>query len=75
MKPSFARTLRDNDFKVGLAETQDALAVPASSAALRSSLLKAVFRALFCATRSDWERFDEISMPTGAANICGSGRF
>jgi uncharacterized protein with von Willebrand factor type A (vWA) domain len=56
----FARTLRDNGFKVGLAETQDALAVLASPAALRPSLLKPAFRALFCATHSDWERFDEI---------------
>jgi len=56
----FARTLRDNGFKVGLAETTDALAVLASPAALRPSSLKPAFRALFCATHSDWERFDEI---------------
>jgi uncharacterized protein len=56
----FARTLRDNGFKVGLAETQDALAVLASPAAIRPSSLKQAFRALFCATHSDWERFGEI---------------
>jgi uncharacterized protein len=56
----FARTLRDNGFKVGLAETSDALAVLASPAALRPSSLKPALRALFCATHSDWERFDEI---------------
>ena len=56
----FAHTLRDNGFKVGLAETQDALAVLASPAALRPSSLKPALRALFCATHSDWERFDEI---------------
>ena len=56
----FARTLRDNGFKVGLAETTDALGVLASPAALRPSSLKPAFRALFCATHSDWERFDEI---------------
>jgi uncharacterized protein len=56
----FARTLRDNGFKVGLAETRDALAVLASAAAERSSSLKPALRALFCATHSDWERFDEI---------------
>jgi uncharacterized protein len=56
----FARTLRDNGFKVGLAETTDALAVLASPAALRPSSLKPALRALFCATHSDWERFDEI---------------
>ncbi len=56
----FVRTLRDNGFAVGLAETRDALAVLASPAALRPALLRPALRALFCATRSDWERFDEI---------------
>jgi uncharacterized protein with von Willebrand factor type A (vWA) domain len=56
----FARTLRDNGFKVGLAETGDALAILAGPLAVRPSTLKPAFRALFCATRSDWERFDEI---------------
>ncbi len=56
----FTRTLRDNGFRVGLAETRDALAVLASPAALRPASLKPALRALFCATHSDWERFDEI---------------
>jgi uncharacterized protein with von Willebrand factor type A (vWA) domain len=56
----FARTLRDNGFRVGLAETRDALAVLASPAALRPTSLKPALRSLFCATHSDWERFDEI---------------
>jgi uncharacterized protein with von Willebrand factor type A (vWA) domain len=56
----FARTLRDNGFRVGLAETRDALQVLTSSAALRPTSLKPALRALFCATHSDWERFDEI---------------
>jgi uncharacterized protein with von Willebrand factor type A (vWA) domain len=56
----FARVLRDNGFKVGLAETRDALAVLASPAAVRPSSLQAALRALFCATHSDWEKFDEI---------------
>src|SRR5215472_9453939 len=56
----FARTLRSNGFRVGLAETSDALAVLASPAALRPASLKPALRALFCATHSDWERFDEI---------------
>ena len=56
----FARTLRDNGFRVGLAETRDALAVLASPAALRASSLKPALRALFSATHSDWQRFDEI---------------
>jgi uncharacterized protein with von Willebrand factor type A (vWA) domain len=56
----FARTLRDNGFKIGLAETRDALTILASPAATRLSALKPALRSLFCATHSDWERFDEI---------------
>src|SRR5258707_11790825 len=56
----FARTLRDNGFKVGLAETRDAIAVITSPAAARASSLKPALRALFCATHSDWEKFDKI---------------
>ena len=56
----FARTLRSNGFRVGLAETSDALSVLSSPAALRPTSLKPALRALFCATHSDWERFDEI---------------
>ena len=56
----FARTLRHNGFKIGLAETRDALAILASPAAARPSSLKPALRALFCATQSDWERFDEV---------------
>ena len=56
----FARTLRDNGFKVGLAETGDALAILTLSLSDRPSSLKPALRTLFCATHSDWERFDEI---------------
>ena len=56
----FTRTLRDNGYRVGLAETRDALQVLASPAALRPTSLKPALRSLFCATHSDWERFDEI---------------
>jgi uncharacterized protein with von Willebrand factor type A (vWA) domain len=56
----FARTLRDNGFKVGLAETRDALTVLAGPPGTRAAALKPALRALFCATHSDWERFDEI---------------
>jgi uncharacterized protein len=56
----FALTLRENGFKVGLAETRDAFSILVSSAAVRRSSLKPALRALFAATRSDWERFDEI---------------
>ena len=43
-----------------LAETRDALEILASPAAARPALLRPALSALFCATRSDWERFDEI---------------
>lgn len=56
----FAHTLRDNGFRVGHAETRDALSLLASSAAGRAETLKVAFRALFCATHSDWERFDPV---------------
>lgn len=56
----FSRTLRNNGFRIGLADTQDALAVLASPAAVQPALLKPALRALFCATHSDWNRFDEI---------------
>src|SRR3977135_1775293 len=56
----FAHTLRDNGFRVGLAETRDALTILTLSLAERPSSLKPALRALFCATHSDWERFDQI---------------
>ena len=56
----FARILRDNGFRVGLAETRDALAVLASPPAVRASSLQSALRALFCATHSDWEKFDDV---------------
>ncbi len=56
----FVRTLRDNGYGVGLAETRDALRVMASPAADTSATLQPAFRALFSADRSDWQRFDEI---------------
>lgn len=56
----FVRTLRDNGFAVGLAETRDALAILASPAATRPALLLPALRALFCADYSQWQRFDAI---------------
>src|SRR6204780_1474826 len=56
----FARTLRDNGFRVGIAETRDALQILASPAALGPTSLKPALRALFCATHSGWEHFDDF---------------
>lgn len=57
---AFVRTLRDNGFKVGLAETRDAVALLLSPMIQRPYLLRGAFRALFCGRQSDWLRFDEI---------------
>src|SRR5262249_45350040 len=38
----------------------DALVILTAPIALRSSTLKPALRSLFCATHSDWQRFDEI---------------
>jgi len=56
----FTRTLRAQGFRVGLAETRDALRILASPLAARPRSLAVAWRALFCATHSDWERFDAI---------------
>ncbi|HMN85092.1 MAG TPA: VWA domain-containing protein [Bauldia sp.] len=56
----FVRTLRDNGYAVGLAETGDALRLLASPAAARPATLRPALKALFAATRSDFERFDAI---------------
>lgn len=56
----FLRTLRDAGFKVGLAESRDALAVLAAEGAERASAVRPALRALFCGRRSDWTAFDEI---------------
>jgi uncharacterized protein with von Willebrand factor type A (vWA) domain len=56
----FAGTLRENGFRIGLAETRDALMILTLPLATRPSSLKPALRSLFCATRSDWERFDQI---------------
>lgn len=56
----FVHSLRDSGFKVGLAETNDALALLCSSLANRPHSLKSAFRALFCGRLSDWKKFDEL---------------
>ncbi|WP_417669444.1 vWA domain-containing protein [Roseibium sp.] len=56
----FVRSLRDSGFKVGLAETNDALRLLQSPLAHRPHELKGAMRALFCGRLSDWKSFDEI---------------
>ncbi len=56
----FVKTLRDNGFVIGLAETRDALEIISGPSAARASLLRPALRALFCSRQSDWQKFDEI---------------
>ena len=56
----FVHSLRDSGFKVGLAETNDALALLCSPLLKRPHSLKSAFRALFCGRLSDWKKFDEL---------------
>ncbi len=56
----FVRSLRDSGFKVGLAETNDAMRLLQSPLAHRPHELKGAMRALFSGRHSDWQRFDEI---------------
>jgi uncharacterized protein len=56
----FAGTLRANGFKVGLAETRDGLTILTHAVSKRPASLQSALRTLFCATHSDWQRFDEI---------------
>ncbi|MCV0429623.1 MAG: VWA domain-containing protein [Roseibium sp.] len=56
----FVQSLRDSGFKVGLAETNDALALVCSPLSKRPHSLKSALRALFCGRLSDWKKFDEL---------------
>lgn len=56
----FVRSLRDSGFKVGLAETRDALRLIQTPLSRRPDGLKAAYRALFCGRMSDWQRFDDF---------------
>ena len=57
---AFTQSLRCNAFTIGLKESEDAARVLTGNAAARAATLRAAFRALFCARRSDWEKFDSI---------------
>jgi uncharacterized protein with von Willebrand factor type A (vWA) domain len=57
---AFTRTLRDNGFAVGLKESEDAARVLASDMAARQASLRPALKALFCARRSDWLKFDQV---------------
>jgi uncharacterized protein with von Willebrand factor type A (vWA) domain len=54
------RTLREAGFRVGLAEGQDAATLMSSGYAARPGLLRAAFKHLFSARKSDWDKFDGL---------------
>jgi uncharacterized protein with von Willebrand factor type A (vWA) domain len=56
----FVRTLRDNGFKVGLAESRDALRILAAAGLDRPAVAKPALRALLCGRRSDWDAFGAL---------------
>jgi uncharacterized protein len=56
----FIRTLRDNGFKVGLAEAGDALRVLSAPGLERPPTVRLALRTLLCGRRSDWEAFDAL---------------
>ncbi|MDR3496882.1 MAG: VWA domain-containing protein [Ancalomicrobiaceae bacterium] len=56
----FARTLRDNGFRIGFAETRDALKLLAARGMNRPAEVKPALRSLFSGRRSDWESFDAL---------------
>ncbi|MDY0873595.1 vWA domain-containing protein [Dongia rigui] len=56
----FARTLRDNGYKIGLAESADALRVIAAEGVDRPAAARSALKALLCGRRSDWEGFDAL---------------
>ena len=57
---AFMQTLRENSFAVGLKEGADAALVLASPLAARRESLRSALKALVCARRSDWTRFDAV---------------
>ncbi|MGY4301808.1 uncharacterized protein with von Willebrand factor type A (vWA) domain [Bradyrhizobium sp. i1.4.4] len=57
---AFLRTLREAGFRVGLAEGQDAATLMSSGYAARPNLLRAAFKHLFSARKSDWDKFDGL---------------
>jgi len=57
---AFLRTLRDAGFRVGLAEGQDAATLMSAGYAAKPGLLRAAFKHLFSARKSDWDKFDGL---------------
>jgi uncharacterized protein len=56
----FLRTLRDNGFHIGLAESRDALTILAAPEGARPSAVKPALKTLLCGRRADWDNFDDL---------------
>lgn len=56
----FMRTLRDSAFAVGLKEGEDAIRIAATPLVQRPATFRAALKAIACARRSDWQKFDGI---------------
>jgi uncharacterized protein with von Willebrand factor type A (vWA) domain len=56
----FTLVLRRNAFTIGLKESEDAARILASGLGRRALSLRAGLKALFCAHRSDWDKFDAL---------------
>jgi len=56
----FVRLLRDNGFPVGLREGRDAARLATEAEIRHDRELRWGLRALLCASRTDWRRFDEL---------------
>ena len=57
---AFARQARDNGFPVGVEESLDALTFAGDFDLLDREELRRGLRAIFCASTTDWERFDDL---------------
>ena len=57
---AFARQARDNGFPVGIEETLDALTFAGDFDLLDREELRRGLRAIFCASTTDWKRFDDL---------------
>jgi uncharacterized protein with von Willebrand factor type A (vWA) domain len=57
---AFLRTLRDNGFRIGIAEGRDAGALMAAGYAERPGLFRSALKHLFSARKSDWDKFDGL---------------
>lgn len=56
----FVRLLRDNGFPLGLGEALDALRFAETADLADQGVLRRGLRALLCASRTDWRRFDQL---------------